>query len=136
MTERAKHILIKYRRPILFVIIGGINTGVDFMLFIALSRLTPMRVEICQALGYTGGLVCSFILNRSYTFRDAEKSNAAYRIVRFIFVNALSLAVGSFGIGLLAKLMNKYFAKVLITFVTMAINYIGYKLFVFRIKEK
>lgn len=136
MTERAKYILVRYRRLILFVIIGGINTGVDFMIFIALSRLTPLRVEYCQALGYTSGLVCSFILNRSFTFKDAEKGNSAYRIVRFIFVNALSLAVGSYGIGLLAKLMNKYVAKVLITFVTMAINYIGYKLFVFKIKEK
>jgi putative flippase GtrA len=136
MTERAKHYLIKYRRPLLFVIIGGINTGIDFMFFIALSRLTPLRVEYCQALGYLSGLVCSFILNRSYTFKDAEKDNAARSVVRFIFVNAISLAVGSYGIGLLAKLMNKYVAKVLITFVTMAINYIGYKLFVFKIKEK
>lgn len=136
MTERAKNILIKYRRLILFVIIGGINTGVDFMVFIALSRLTPMRVEYCQALGYLSGLICSFMLNRTYTFKDAEKGNTANKVVRFIFVNAVSLAVGSFGIGQIAKYMNKYIAKVIITFVTMAINYIGYKLFVFKIKEK
>jgi len=106
------------------------------MVFIAISRFTPLRVELCQAIGYMSGLVCSFILNRTYTFKDTEKGNTFYRIARFVFVNAISLAVGMFGIGQIAKYVNKYIAKVLITFVTMTINYIGYKLFVFKIKEK
>jgi putative flippase GtrA len=136
MTERAKFFLVKYKRVILYVIIGGINTAVDFMVFIAISRFTPLRVELCQAIGYTSGLICSFMLNRTFTFKDSEKGNTLYKIFRFIFVNAISLTVGMYGIGYIAQYVNKYIAKVLITFVTMTINYIGYKLFVFKIKER
>ena len=82
------------------------------------------------------GLICSFILNHSITFKDAEKGNTFYVITRFIIVNAVSLLVGMYGIRQLTLYVDRYSAKILITFVTMAINYIGYKLFVFRIKEK
>ena len=136
MTKRIKAIFFKYRRVITYAVIGGINTAVDFTTFIALSRLLQLRVDYCQAIGYIAGLCCSFILNHSITFKDAEKGNTLYYIARFIIVNAISLTVGVYGIKQLTLYVDRYTAKILITFVTMAINYVGYKLFVFRVKEK
>jgi putative flippase GtrA len=137
MPDNIKTALLKYKRVIIFAVIGGINTAVDFIVFTALSGLTPLKVEFCQAFGYTAGIVCSYILNQRITFKDAEKGNTLNKILRFIVVNAVSLAVGMYGIKLLVAMsMNRYIAKVIITLVTMAVNYVGYKLFVFRVKER
>ncbi len=136
MEHVIKTMFLKYKRVILFAIIGGINTAADFLTFTALSRATLLRAEYCQALGYSAGIVCSFLLNQGVTFRDAEKGNPLGKILRFLVVNAVSLGVGMYGIKLLvASQMNRYLAKIIVTFLTMAINYIGYKLFVFRLKE-
>ncbi len=137
MIKNVGSLIIKYKRVILFLIIGGINTAVDFLIFTAAEQFTPLAIEYSQACGYVAGLISSYILNQSITFRDAEKSNTLPKIARFIIVNAVSLGVSMYGIKMLTMLgLNKYVAKVIITFVTMAINYIGYKLFVFRVKER
>lgn len=137
MSERIKNVFLKYKRLIIFVIIGGINTAVDFLVFTALSGTTHLAAEFCQAGGYTAGIVSSYILNQTITFKDSEKGNTITKISRFIVVNAISLSVSMYGIKLLvAAQLNRYVAKIIITFVTMAINYIGYKLFVFKVKER
>ncbi len=136
MENVIRTMFLKYRRVILFSVIGGINTAADFLVFTALSRATPLKAEYCQALGYSAGIVCSFLLNQGFTFRDAEKGNTLGKVLRFLIVNALSLGAGMYGIKLLvASQVNRYLAKIVVTFLTMAINYIGYKLFVFRLKE-
>jgi len=137
MTQAIRAIFIKYRRLIAFAFIGGINTAVDFLVFKAAGAFTPLAVEYCQAAGYTAGIICSFILNHTVTFRDSEKGKTTFKIVRFLIVNAVSLCVSMYGIKLLvASGMIKDIAKIIIIGVTMVINYIGYKLFVFRIKER
>ncbi len=137
IIKNVRSLIIKYKRVILFLIIGGINTAVDFLVFTAADQFTSLAVEYSQACGYVAGLVSSYVLNQAVTFRDAKKGDYFLKILRFITVNAVSLGVSMYGIKLLTLLgLNKYAAKVIITVVTMAINYIGYKLFVFRIKER
>ncbi len=137
MIKNIGSLIVRYKRVILFLIIGGINTAVDYLVFTAAELATPLPIEYSQACGYIAGIISSFILNQAFTFRDAEKSNSVIKIVRFILVNAVSLGVSMYGIKLLTLLgLNKYVAKTIITVVTMAINYIGYKLFVFRVKER
>jgi len=137
MTEAFKLLIKKYRRFVVFALIGVINTGVDFLVFKLAGALTPLAVEYCQALGYTAGIICSFTLNRSVTFRDSESGKITYEFLRFIIVNLVSLVVSMYGIKfLVAAGINENIAKVMIICVTTLINYIGYKIFVFRIKGK
>ena len=137
MTDSIKELIKKYRRFIVFALIGGINTAVDFLVFKLAGAITPLAVEYCQALGYTAGIVCSFMLNKNITFRDSEKGKTPFKFLRFIIVNLVSLGVSMHGIKfLVASGMGENIAKVIILCVTMLINYIGYKIFVFRIKER
>ena len=137
MIKSVRSLMLKHKRAILFLVIGGINTAVDYLVFTGVDMFTPIAVEYCQGIGYSAGLISSFILNQTITFKDGEKSKAVPRIARFIMVNAVSLVISMYGIKLLTAFgLNKYVAKAIITLVTMAINYIGYKLFVFRVKER
>lgn len=59
------------------------------------------------------------------------------RFVRFIIVNGVSWLLSA---GLIALFtgwgMWKYLAKLIVTGVTMVLNYFGYKILVFNIKER
>jgi len=130
-------LLKRYKRPLIYIIVGGINTGADFAAFQLLYFLTPIGATISQGLSYTLGVTCSFILNRSLTFRDHVKAAIARQAGKFLLVNLVSLLVSMLGIHLLTGAgIPAFFAKIAITGVTAIMNYFGYKWFVFGIKKE
>lgn len=130
-----RRLLEKYRRPILFAVVGCINTLVDFGVFTFCAELLRFGAGASQTAGYLAGIACSFLLNRNVTFRDGRGS-ALYEALRYIVVNLLSLGVSTLLIWVFTNAgLNKYIAKIAVTVITMLINYFGYKIFVFRIKD-
>lgn len=134
-----KDILNKYMRVIKFGAVGIINTLVDFLVFTLVSELLMFTPSMAQTVGYGSGIVCSFVLNRLVTFSDAKKEQGIgqlMRFVRFIAVNGASWLLSAWLIGLFTGWgMWKYLAKILVTGITMVVNYFGYKILVFNIKE-
>jgi len=110
---------------------------VDFGVFKLLYLLTPLTAPFCQAVSYTVGVICSFVLNRNVTFRDGNRPGLASEMGRFLVVNLISLGASVLGIHLLVSAdMHTTLAKGLITVLTAVINYFGYKVFVFRVKGR
>lgn len=134
-----RDILNKYMRVIKFGAVGVINTLVDFGVFTLVSEFLRFSPSMAQSAGYGSGIVCSFVLNHLVTFSDAKKETGAgqvLRFVRFIIVNGVSWGVSALLIDVFTGVgMWKYLAKVLVTGITMVINYFGYKILVFNIKE-
>ena len=130
-----KELFLKCKRLILFCITGCINTLVDFCAFTVSAELLQLSAALSQVIGYAMGLVCSFLLNKNLTFRDGHGA-AGRQVLLFILVNAVSLGVSSLLISLLtAASLNKYLAKIIVTLVSMCINYFGYKHLVFQIRN-
>ena len=130
-----KELFLKCKRLILFCFTGCINTLVDFCAFTFAAELLHLSAALSQAIGYAVGLVCSFVLNKNLTFRDGHGA-AGRQALLFIVVNAVSLGVSSLLISLLtAASLNKYLAKIIVTLVSMCINYFGYKHLVFQIRN-
>ncbi len=76
-------------------------------------------------------------MNRKWTFERKEKSSKR-EVISFVIVNLITLSLTSF---LLTVLYNKWgvallLSKLLITIVSVGINFIGTKLFVFTTKKK
>ena len=127
----------KYRRVITFCAVGAVNTGVDFLVFTLTVTLFAAPAEIGQAAGYTAGLINSFIFNKTLTFKQGATGRAWSQILRFAAVNAVTLGVSVGLISLLTRSagLNEFLAKIVVTVLVMGINYFGYKLLVFRVKE-
>lgn len=129
----------KYKSMFRFIIVGCINTGVDFLAFTVLHSHFGFDKLLCQVAGYSLGTVNSFILNKLWTF-DNRKSNfnTANQIVRFTAVNLLSLGISLLAIKHINENLgvNIYVSKVIITGIAQAINYVGYKLWVFKNNSK
>lgn len=76
-------------------------------------------------------------MNRKWTFEKKEKSSK-HEVISFVIVNLITLSLTSF---LLTVLYNKWgipllISKLLITIVSVGINFIGTKLFVFTTKKE
>lgn len=117
-----------------FGIVGGINTAVDFGVFF-LSIATGVPRVGAQVLGYTAGVINSFVWNKHFTFQDNEKTSIG-KVLRFLIVNLFSLGVSSGAIYYLPLVgIAVGIAKVIVTILTLVINFVGYRLFVFGRKE-
>jgi len=135
--QRIIQVIKRYQRPLIYIIVGGINTGVDFVAFQLFYFLTPLGATLSQGISYTLGVTCSFILNRKLTFRDHVKAAITRQAGKFLLVNLVSLFVSMLGIHLLTGAgLPAFFAKIAITGVTAIMNYFGYKWFVFGIKKE
>ncbi|MEN6316511.1 MAG: GtrA family protein [Clostridiaceae bacterium] len=120
-----------------FAIVGVINTGVDFLVFTVLNEMFVIHYAICQVAGYSSGVVSSFILNRVWTFGDQKAhKKLAVQFSQFVFVNIISLLGSLAAIRLCVNVfgLNVYISKIFATLIAQALNFTGYRFWVFMKK--
>jgi putative flippase GtrA len=117
-----------------FGIVGISNTLVDFLVYSILIYVFLIKPEISQACSYTIGTINSFIFNKKWTFKTEKNKNSKLQALRFIIINAFSLILSSVSISYLIEELNvhKIIAKILVILLTQVINYLGYKMLVFK----
>ena len=120
------------RRFLKFGITGVGNTLVDFCVFTVLSYI-GVSAYVSQVLSYSAGMLNSYVVNRSWTFR----SRGAFfgpQMRRFIAVNLslllLSLVVLRVGMGVFG--LGKLPAKLCATALTVVLGFALNRLWVFR----
>ena len=142
------------RQVIQFAIVGVLNTLVDFAVFQALN-LTLGWIYAAQVLGYTFGVINSYLWNSNWTFRE-QRTRSFREIALFLLVNLASLGV-SLGMiwllrekagitnagvaGWMPKALSGFIkgdtvCKLIATVVAIAVNYVGNRLFVFKSKPQ
>ncbi len=135
-----------------FIIVGVLNTLVDFAVFQTLNLLLGW-VYAAQVLGYTCGVVNSYLWNSNWTFRE-QRTRSFREIALFLVVNLASLGVSLgmiwlcrevFGVTnewvagwmpafLAGFIKGDTVAKLIATAVAIMVNYLGNRLFVFNQK--
>ncbi|WP_075364026.1 GtrA family protein [Desulfosporosinus metallidurans] len=121
------------KRPLEFLkfcLVGAVNTGVDFTVFTVFSNLGVV-LFVAQCISYTCGVLNSFLLNRTWTFRGRAQSSRSF--LRFLVLNLGTLTITY---GLLIYFHNHFVwsilvSKLLATGVSLVINFIGSRLLVF-----
>ncbi|MEN6315408.1 MAG: GtrA family protein [Clostridiaceae bacterium] len=138
-TLNLHSILEKCKSLLRFGIVGCINTGIDFLIFTLLYGTFGIDKLVCQVIAYSCGFMNSFIMNKLWTFESKKsKLNTLKELYRFLFVNLLSLAVSL----VILKVFNEFFyinvyvSKIAVIFITQAINYLGYKYWVFKTRRE
>ena len=119
-----------------FNAVGLLNTLIDFAIFTLLHSI-GMMYAVAQVISYSAGTANSFILNKKVTFRDQDRTTKEgfdrKQLVKFIILNLVVLGISL----LLMHLLTDQFgvevliAKVLVTFVTVIINFFGSRKWVF-----
>ena len=115
--------------------VGVVNTLIDFVIFTIVHSLFAVNYTVSQALGYSFGVVNSFIFNRKWTFKDRNANKKTFNeFLQFIVVNLISLIITMVAINLLVKNfnLNVYVSKIIVTIIAQITNFIAYKLWVFN----
>ena len=146
--------LVKYKEIILYLIVGGLTTVVDWVVFILLSELIPTVQNpgpvltfihkitpniLAYSLGWFAAVVFAFFANKFLVF-EAGKDKAkgqffaflSSRLATLIFSVAFDFVFTSETVGLM---WNKYLVKAIGSIVVIIVNYIFGKL-IFKKKDK
>jgi putative flippase GtrA len=119
-----------------FNAVGLLNTLIDFAVFTLLHSLGMMNTP-AQIISYSAGTANSFFWNKKVTFKDksqpSKDSFDRMQLVRFIILNLVVLGIS---VLLMHLLTDKFevqvlISKVLVTFVTVIINFFGSRKWVF-----
>jgi len=119
-----------------FCVVGGLNTAIDFFVFSFLSYLGVYYI-IAQCVSYGCGVLNSYLLNRTWTFQQ-QGNRGKYEFLKFTALNVFTLIVTSF---LLTLFHYKFsiplpYSKVLVTIVSVGLNYIGTRFWIFKPLKK
>ena len=119
-------------------VVGCSNTLVDFVVFTILRAAFDINYLLCQVVGYSAGVLNSFIFNKMWTFESRTSHfRTSLQFARFLVINLLSLSVSLLGLKIMSDYwnLNVYVAKVAMTAVAQVINYSGYRFWVFGKKS-
>lgn len=113
-----------------FCAVGAVNTGVDFTVFTILSS-GGVQLLAAQTVSYTCGVLNSFLMNRTWTFKQGGRSHG--QLSRFLAMNLFTLAVTY---GLLLWFHNRWgwplpVSKFVATGLSLVLNFTGSRRWVF-----
>lgn len=146
LPERLQRLVVQLFR---FVLVGAINTGIDFAVFNGLMLITGIQsgapVVVINTIAFCVAVINSYFLNKYWTFEERHSAAAPKEAVKFstfLIVSILGAGInGSVVYALttfvtaplyLSATLFANVAKLIATVFSMMWNFIGYKLFVFR----
>lgn len=132
-----RHLLARYHTGrdrnvetlVRFALVGAVTTTLDFALFTALVAAGSAPVS-ANILSYSCGILVSYLLNRSWTFRAGRSHVQA---LKFVLSTLTGLLISTCLVAVLASLIPPALAKILSVPVVFAWNYLVARLWVFRI---
>lgn len=120
-----------------FNIVGIANTLVDFLVFTLLTEAFGLVYYVAKPISYSCGILNSYLLNSSWTFRR-ERRRTRREFLLFVCVNLVSLGASvcvMYACRNWLSITSDFLCNIIATPVSMAINFTGNKLFVFKNKD-
>jgi len=120
-----------------FGITGVSNTVVDFCIFTLLYQILLIDKYTAQVIGYSAGILNSYIVNRSWTFKS-KQGFLSLQLVKFVAVNLCMLGLSLMFIWLFSDVLGlgTMISKLFATAIIMVVNFVISKLWVFAEKSK
>lgn len=115
-----------------FGITGVMNTLVDFVVFMLLTNV-GVAIYIAQVISYSCGMLNSYIVNRSWTFKSRGKFWGP-QMRKFVIANLSLLLLSLAMLWLFTEQLGliKILAKLCSTVLIMVIGFIANRLWVFK----
>lgn len=116
-----------------FTLTGVGNTIVDYAIYSLLAVFLGVNVYFAQCCGYAAGMLNSYFINRSWTFKTNHRF-FSLQMVKFIAANLITLVLSM----LLLKLfldfagMSPLLAKLPTVCITIVVNFILSRYWAFR----
>lgn len=133
-----------------FIIVGGVNTGIDFAILNVLMYMTSINsgpfLFALNCVSFSAAVVNSYYMNKRWTFKEAaaglEDKKATIQFSQFFVVSVIGIIINGAILTGITTLIPAPFglgdqlwanvAKLFATGVSLVWNFVGYKLFVFK----
>jgi putative flippase GtrA len=115
-----------------FAVVGCIATAVQYLVLIVFFQLFQISPQSASAVGFACGAAVSYLLNRQWTFRSTGPHRRL--VMRFTLMALGGLCLNSAVMYLGIRILGLYylFAQCLATLVTLAMNFLVARIWVFR----
>ena len=116
-----------------FLITGG-TSAIITLIVLNVLLFFNYPLFISSIIGYAGGIMNSFFLNKNWTFRFEDKNKKIkYIFIAFILFNiTMMILFGYLNLGFLVVTKNKFISQILSIFVTTVLNFSAYKYVIFK----
>lgn len=128
-----------------FAVVGGINTGVDWVVLFLLTSLSGVhegeQIIYFNIIAFSAAVINSYVLNKRWTFRDSSAEGGGVKFTTFLAVSLVGVGINTGVVYTVSTLVDPMFGlpkeywlwvgKAAATGFSMIWNFIGYKLFVF-----
>jgi putative flippase GtrA len=132
-----------------FIIVGGINTGIDFAIFnteMAITGIdTGTPLIAFNIISFSVAVINSYYMNKYWTFDDGrplKEKSTSMKFSQFIGVSLVGIGINSTIVYAFTSLIPPMFglspriwvniAKLFATGASLVWNFVGYKLWVFK----
>ena len=130
-----------------FIIVGGINTGIDFLILNILVHITHIssgvELFLLNSISFSVAVVNSYFMNKRWTFQDKTKiEQEPVKFSQFFIISIIGLVINGLVLTSITTFIPTPFglsaviwanvAKLIATGFSLVWNFIGYKKFVFN----
>ncbi len=129
-----------------FVIVGLINTGIDYAILFLLSHLTGITsgngIIPLNVISFSIATTNSYLLNKRWSFHDRTEGDHGRKLSMFLLVSLVGVIINTTVVRLLTsnghllvgidETLRLLIAKVAATGLSLIWNFLGYKAFVFK----
>ena len=137
------------QRFLRFVLVGLINTLVDFGVLNLLAGLFKLPLLPSQAVSFIASVITSFLLSRKFVYPEALNGKITNQLPKFLAINLIGLGVrsliipwlnqlflGAFAntqiLNLTTEFISRNLAWAISTWVVILINFFGNRTWTFR----
>ena len=124
ILQLCKALLQKYKRLILYIIFGGLNTVASLLLY-SFLLWTHCNYLIASTIAYVFGIVLGFLMNAKAVFNSQNISHTMF--IKYAVLYGMSYALNIFMLYMFVHqfLLNKLLAQVISTSVLVLLNFIA-----------
>ncbi len=114
-----------------FIIVGGIATVIDYVIFFILHELLGINTIISNIISFTVSVIYNYIASVKWVFEVDESKDKKQQFIIFIVFSILGLLINTGIVYLCTDIIKLYslIGKVIATSIVMIFNFITRKIF-------
>lgn len=133
-----KHLFIKYKELIIYIIVGIITTLVNFTVYYVSTRIFNLSPYISNIIAWMIAVTFAFITNKLVVFKSMNKNTQTIlkEGISFISMRLISLGFDMATMYIIISIMhwNDLIGKIISQVIVVILNYIFSKLYIFKSK--
>ena len=133
IIKKAKIYLLRYRSEINYIVVGGLTTLVNFVVYLLAGHIIGLHYLASNVIAWVAAVLFAYLANRTWVFQS-RNTNIILELWLFVLSRVFSLVLetGLLFIAVAALHINDIAAKIVIAFVVVVCNYITGKWIVFK----